>query len=298
MSHYQFYVLQKGVQTAIHVLGLLILIGYTGMLSLGSAALLATGAYTYGILSVKLGLSPWLCAVAAVVFTTVVGTALAFPSFRLAGPFLVVTTVGFGEIVRILILNLEPVTGGAYGLAGFQNLLPTNMWVYHLMLVVLLLVAIGTERLGKSRIGLALKAIRQDEIAAEVMGVNVKRAKVVAFALSAMLAGVSGVFLANLTGYMSPDSFTGAESTTFLLMVVISGMNSAVAAIVSSIILTWLPEVLRFLASSRLLVYALILLVYLRINWVPSTKAAVTDLIRKLGFGKAGASGESQVGRG
>ena len=150
---------------------------------------LATGAYTYGILSVKLGLSPWLCAVAAVVFTTVVGTALAFPSFRLAGPFLVVTTVGFGEIVRILILNLEPVTGGAYGLAGFQNLLPTNMWVYHLMLVVLLLVAIGTERLGKSRIGLALKAIRQDEIAAEVMGVNVKRAKVVAFALSAMLAG-------------------------------------------------------------------------------------------------------------
>jgi branched-chain amino acid transport system permease protein len=291
-SQYEFYVVERGVQNAIHVLGLLILIGYSGMLSLGSAALLATGAYTYGILLVKLGLSPWLGAVLAVAFTTALGTGLALPAFRLAGPFLVVTTVGFGEIVRILLLNLEPVTGGAYGLSGFANLLPDPTGVYYLMVVVLFLVAVATERIGKSRLGLALKALREDEVAAQVMGVDVRRAKMVAFALSAMLAGLSGVFLANLTGYLSPDSFTSAESATYLLMVVMGGMQSVVGALISSLVITSLPEVLRFLSSSRLLVYSLVLLVYLRLNWVRSRRlftwsgARMPRVLRGTGKGK------------
>jgi branched-chain amino acid transport system permease protein len=282
-SQYEFYVVERGVQNAIHVLGLLILIGYSGMLSLGSAALLATGAYTYGILLVKLGLSPLLGAVLAVAFTTAVGTGLALPAFRLAGPFLVVTTVGFGEIVRILLLNLEPVTGGAYGLAGFANLLPDPNAVYYLMVVVLFLVAVATERIGRSRLGLALKALREDEVAAQVMGVDVRRAKMVAFALSAMLAGLSGVFLANLTGYLSPDSFTSAESATYLLMVVMGGMQSVVGAVISSLVITSLPEVLRFLSSSRLLVYSLVLLVYLRLNWVRTRSLSTWSGARMLG---------------
>ena len=291
-SQYEFYVVERGVQNAIHVLGLLILIGYSGMLSLGSAALLATGAYTYGILLVKLGLSPWLGAVLAVAFTTALGTGLALPAFRLSGPFLVVTTVGFGEIVRILLLNLEPVTGGAYGLSGFANLLPDPTGVYYLMVVVLFLVAVATERIGKSRLGLALKALREDEVAAQVMGVDVRRAKMVAFALSAMLAGLSGVFLANLTGYLSPDSFTSAESATYLLMVVMGGMQSVVGALISSLVITSLPEVLRFLSSSRLLVYSLVLLVYLRLNWVRSRRlftwsgARMPRVLRGTGKGK------------
>ena len=159
----------------------------------------------------------------------------------------------------------------------------------------------GNGTFRESRIGLALKATRQDEVAAEVMGVNVKRAKMVAFALSAMLAGLSGVFLANLAGYLSPDSFTAAESSTYLLMVVMGGMNSAIGVIISSIVVTWLPEVLRFLSSSRLLVYSLVLLVYLRINYVPSTRAIVVDIRRKLRIGSAvnkaeGPSGKSRGG--
>lgn len=269
-SQYEFYVVQRGVQNAIHVLGLLILIGYSGMLSLGSAALLATGAYTYAVLLVRLSLPPWIGAILSVAFTTLVGTGLALPAFRLAGPFLVVTTVGFGEIVRILILNLEPLTGGAYGIYGFSSLLPDSLWVYYLMVASLFLVSVGTERISRSRLGLALRALKEDEVAAEVMGVNVRRAKLVAFALSAMLAGLSGVFLANLTGYLSPDSFTSAESATYLLMVVMGGMHSVVGAVLSSLFITSLPEVLRFLSSSRLLVYSLVLLVYLRMNWVKS----------------------------
>lgn len=283
-SQYEFYIVQRGVQNAIHVLGLLILIGYSGMLSLGSAALLATGAYTYGILLVKVGLSPWLGAALAVAFTTLIGTGLALPAFRLAGPFLVVTTVGFGEIVRILILNMEPITGGAYGLAGFAKLLPNQRWVYYLMVAVLFLIAVAVRRIGESRLGLALKSLREDEVAAEVMGVDVRRAKMVSFALSAMLAGLSGVFLANLTGYLSPDSFTAAESASYLLMVVMGGMQSVVGAIVSSIIITSLPEVLRFLSSSRLLVYSLVLLVYLRLNWVKTGRGSLAGLVKTLGF--------------
>ncbi|HOY89977.1 MAG TPA: branched-chain amino acid ABC transporter permease, partial [Bacillota bacterium] len=122
------------------------------------------------------------------------------------------------------------------------------------------------------------------EVAAEVMGVDVRRAKMVSFALSAMLAGLSGVFLANLTGYLSPDSFTAAESASYLLMVVMGGMQSVTGAIVSSIVITSLPEVLRFLSSSRLLVYSLVLLVYLRLNWVRTGKGSLAGLMKTLGF--------------
>jgi branched-chain amino acid transport system permease protein len=279
-SQYGFYVLQRGVQNAIHVLGLLILIGYSGMLSLGSAALIATGAYTYAILLTRLGMNCWLGFALAVVFTTVFGTSLALPSFRLAGPFLVVTTVGFGEIVRIVLLNMEKLTGGAYGLSGYATLLPDQKKVYYLMVVTLILVALATHRIGFSRLGLALKALKVDQMAAEVMGVDIRKAKIVSFALSAMLAGISGVFLANLTGYISPDMFTSAESTTYLLMVVMGGMSSVVGTIISSIIVTVLPELLRFLSSSRLLVYSLVLLIYLRtkyvrIPWIPDSLANV-----------------------
>jgi branched-chain amino acid transport system permease protein len=136
------------------------------------------------------------------------------------------------------------------------------------MVVVLILLAIVTERIGRSRLGLAMKAVKEDEVAAEVMGVNVRRVKLVSNALTAALAGLSGVFLASLTGYLNPDSFTSNESTSYLLMVVMGGMSNVVGSILSSLFLTVLPEVLRFLAESRLLVYSLILLVYLRLYHV------------------------------
>lgn len=292
-TQYEFYVVERGVQNAIHVLGLLILTGYGGMLSLGSAGLLATGAYAYAVLITKLPLSPWLGAALAVAFTTLVGAGLAVPSFRLSGPFLTVTTVGFGEIVRILALNLQALTGGAYGISGYAPLLSSQRWVYYLMVVCLALVAVGVQRIEKSQLGLALKAIREDEVAAEAMGVHVKRVKMLAFVLSAMLAGLSGVFLANLTGYLSPDCFTSAESSAYLLMVVMSGMQSTVGAILCSLLLTSLPEVLRFMANSRLLVYSLVLLVYLRVKWVKGRRSR-SGRQRKtltLGVGAGGAEG-------
>lgn len=267
LSQYGLYVLQRGMQTSIVVLGLVMLTGFSGMLSLASAALMAVGGYSYYILLKYIAISPWLAVILSIVITVVIGTLLAFPSFRLSGAFLTVTTIGFAEIIRILILNLEPITGGAYGTSDFPRFVANTSHLQILMTITIVFLAIAVRRIGDSRIGLAFKAIRQDLIAAEVMGVDVKRAKTVVYALYSLFAGISGVFFATLTGYLSPDSFTTAESITPLLMVVM-GMNSPVGAILSALGLTWLPEVLRFLLTSRLMVFSLILLVYIRLSSV------------------------------
>jgi branched-chain amino acid transport system permease protein len=260
---YQFYILERGLQNVLVVLSLVILLGYTGQLSLGQAGLVAVGAYTYGILCVNFGLSPWLGLIAAPLATGLVGLILGFPSFKLTGPFLVVNTIAFSEIVRILILNNEKLTGGPFGL----NRIPTifdGLKLYYFMLVVAFLAAIGTLRLSRSYIGLAFKAIREDEIAAESMGVHVRNFKLLAFIISAVLAGISGVFFANMSGYLNPDSFTFNESSTYLLMVVLGGMSNVGGGILSSFAVTSLPEALRFMVRSRMVVYSIILLLMVR----------------------------------
>ena len=265
---YQFYVLERGLQNLLVVLSLVILLGYAGQLSLGQAGLVAVGAYTYGILCVNYGLSPWLGLAAAPLATGLIGLLLGFPSFKLKGPFLVVNTIAFSEIVRIVILNNERITGGPFGL----NRIPTiasGLPLYYFMLVVGFLAAMATLRLSRSSIGLALKAIREDEVAAEAMGVHVRNYKLLAFVISSVLAGLSGVFFANMAGYLNPDSFTINESSTYVLMVVLGGMDSVAGGIVSSLAVTSLPEALRFMARSRMVVYSLILLLVLRYsNWL------------------------------
>ena len=260
---YQFYILERGMQNMLVVLSLVILLGYTGQLSLGQSGLVAVGAYTYGILGVNYGISPWLALLAAPIVTGLIGVVLGFPSFKLTGPFLVVNTLAFAEIVRLLILNAEKFTGGPYGL----NRIPTiadGVWLYYVMLVVAFLAAVGTLRLSRSHIGLALKAIREDEVAAAAMGVHVRNYKLLAFVISAVLAGLSGVFFANMAGYLNPDSFTLSESSTYLLMVVLGGMDNVTGGLLSSLAVTSLPEVLRFMVRSRMVVYSVILLLMLR----------------------------------
>ncbi len=260
---YQFYILERGMQNALVVLSLVILLGYTGQLSLGQAGLVAVGAYAYGILGVNYGFSPWLALVIAPVVTGIVGIVLGFPSFKLTGPFLVVNTLAFAEIVRILILNSEKLTGGPFGLNRIPTI-ATGFALYYVMLVAGFLAGIGTLRLSRSHIGLALKAIREDEVTAAAMGVNVRSYKLLAFVISAVLAGLSGVFFANMAGYLNPDSFTLNESATYLLMVVLGGMDNVTGGLVSSLAVTSLPEVLRFMERSRMVVYSIILLLMLR----------------------------------
>ena len=260
---YQFYIIERGLQNALAVLSLVVLLGYTGQLSLGQSGLVAVGAYAYGILCVNYGLSPWLSLVAAPLVAGLVGLVLGVPSFKLTGPFLAVSTIAFSEIVRILILNTEKFTGGPFGLNKIPAILG-GFSLYYFMLVTSYLMAVGTLRLSRSHIGLAFKAIREDEITAEVMGVNVRGVKLLAFVISSVLAGLSGVFFANMAGYLNPDSFTFNESSTYLLMVVLGGVGNVVGGVLSAFAVTSLPEALRFMERGRMVVYAIILLLVLR----------------------------------
>ncbi|MDI6600762.1 MAG: branched-chain amino acid ABC transporter permease [Thermoanaerobacteraceae bacterium] len=261
---YQFYIIERGLQNAIIVISLVILLGYTGQLSLGHAGLLATGAYTYGILVVSYNVNPWIAFLIAPIFTALIGALLGIPSFKLTGPFLVVTTIALGEIVRILILNWEKLTGGPYGLTGITSIISNSKLMFYLILIIVYFISVATSRLSVSKIGLAFKAIKEDEVAAEVMGVDVKRYKLLAFTISSFLAGLSGAIFASLTGYLNPDSFTFADSATFLLMTVLGGMSSVPGAILSSLAVTALPEILRFMARSRMVIYSLVLLLIIR----------------------------------
>lgn len=282
LPNYQFYIVERGMQNALVVLSLVILLGFTGQLSLGHAGLVAVGAYFYAITVKNYGFSPWISLILAPVVTGLVGMLLAIPSFKLRGPFLVVNTIAFGEIVRILILNAVDFTGGPFGLKGIK-LLFSGVYLYYFMLVVVLIFAIVTLRINKSHIGLAFKAIRDDEVAAEIIGVDVKKYKLLSFVISSIFAGVSGVFFANLTGYLNPDSFTFEISSTYLLMVVMGGMTSTTGGFLSALLVTALPEVLRFLADYRMVIYGLILLIYIRFYKVLDIK----KIFSKLNFKKS-----------
>lgn len=262
MSDYHFYIVERGLQNSLVTLSLVILLGFTGQLSLGHAGLVAIGAYTYGIMTVNWGLNPWLALLTAPILAGLIGVILGIPSFKLRGPFLVVITIAFGEIIRLLILNAK-ITGGPFGLRGIKPMLG-KVELYYFMLLIVSVVTLLTIRLKNSFVGLALQSIRDDEVVAEIMGVNIRKYKLIAFVLSASLAGLAGVFFANLTGYLNPDTFTFDMSATFLLMVVMGGMTSPTGAILSSIAVTGLPEFLRFLQRSRLVFYGLILFLYIR----------------------------------
>jgi branched-chain amino acid transport system permease protein len=263
LPSYQFYMIERGMQNALVVLSLVILLGYTGQLSLGHAGLVAVGAYSYGIMCTILGLPPVVALIISPVLTAIVGVILGFPSFKLKGPFLVVITIAFGEIVRILVLNAVDITGGPYGMKGYPVLF-SDTAMHYFMLILVFLATFGANRLSNSYIGLAFKAIREDEVAAELMGVNVRKFKLLSFVISAFLAGLSGVLFANLTGYLNPDSFASDTSAAYLLMVVIGGMTSPVGAVLSALLVTALPELLRFLQDWRMIIYGLILFIYVR----------------------------------
>jgi branched-chain amino acid transport system permease protein len=247
---------------------------------------------------VNYGLSPWIGLLVAPIAAGLIGVVLGVPSFKLTGPFLVVNTIAFSEIVRILILNNEKLTGGPFGLNGVPTIF-SGLRLYYFMLLVAFLATVGTLRLSRSHIGLALKAIREDEVAAAAMGVHVRNFKLLAFVISAVLAGLSGVFFANMAGYLNPDSFTFNESSTYLLMVVLGGMNNVAGGILSSLAVTSLPEFLRFMARSRMVVYSIILLVILRYYKVlefENLKRLVRRLRRLPSSPAAGQGGDSGPG--
>ncbi|MEW6244373.1 MAG: branched-chain amino acid ABC transporter permease [Bacillota bacterium] len=248
---------------AILTLSLNILTGFTGQFSVGHAAFYGIGAYTSSLLAVKAGAPVWLGFLAAPVVAAIFGILLGLPTLRLRGFYLGVVTLGFGEIMYQVFVNWISLTNGPKGLTGVPAprigsiVLDTYGSYYFLSITLLVLTIVIAYRLLYSRVGRALMAIRENETAAEATGINSTYYKVMAFCISASLAGMAGALYAHEIMFVSPESFVNAESVSILSMMVVGGIGSIPGSVVGAITLTLVPEYLRSFGDLRLVVYGL-----------------------------------------
>jgi branched-chain amino acid transport system permease protein len=248
--------------------------GFTGQFSIGHAGFMAVGAYTSAMISIHLGV-PWVAAMvrlglpvpvaqgAALLVallgggaaSAIAGYLVGLPSLRLRGDYLAIVTLGFGEIIRVVITNVDAL-GAARGLADIPHW-SSLFWV-GLGVVCVILVSLN---IGRSTHGRALFAIRDDEVAAEALGVDTTRYKVLAFVLGSFFAGIAGGLFAHDQTYLNPSTFQFIKSIEVIAMVVLGGLGSVTGSVVAAVILTVLPEVLRPIRDLRMVIYSLMLIV-------------------------------------
>jgi len=263
--------------------GLNIVVGLAGLLDLGYVAFYAVGAYSYTLLAIHFDLSFWACLPLAGAMAALFGVLLGFPVLRLRGDYLAIVTLGFGEMVRIILINWSTLTGGSEGIAGIPG--PTFfglrftanpasgetafhqflgipfgsihklIFLYYIILILALLTHLFSERIRRLPVGRAWEALREDEIASRSLGLNPVLVKLSAFGLGAMFAGFAGAFFATRQGFINPSSFTFIESAIILAIVVLGGMGSQVGVICAAIVLILLPELAREFAEFRMLLF-------------------------------------------
>jgi branched-chain amino acid transport system permease protein len=268
------YVVDVGLTIATYSilgLGLNIVVGYAGLLDLGYAAFFAIGAYTTALLETLLHFSFWETLPFSLAFAGASGIVIGYPTLRLRSDYLAIVTLGFGEITRIVATNLS-ITGGPNGIYGIE---PPNLFgyeisspraVYELGIALLVVVLVFAIRLGKSRLGRAWTSIREDEAAAEAVGVPTLRVKLLAYVMGALIGGLAGSLFAARFGTIDPTAFTYLQSVTILIVVVLGGRGSIPGVILGAVIVAGLPEMLRFLNLWRIFAFAigLVILMLLR----------------------------------
>ncbi|WHZ12314.1 MAG: ABC transporter, permease protein 2 (cluster 4, leucine/isoleucine/valine/benzoate) [Burkholderiaceae bacterium] len=225
-----------------------------GMLSIANAAFMAIGAYAAALLTMNFGWSFPVVLAAGMIAPALMAFLIGKPTLRLSGVYLAMATLAFGEVVRIVLLNADSITGGALGLNGIPQL--TQWWHVALALVVVLLLL---WRMRVSRIGRAFEAIREDETAAGLMGINVDGYKMLAFVLGAAIAGLAGALNAHLTFFIGPGEYGFDRAVEILTMAILGGIGSLTGPVLGAVILTVLPELLRALQHFRLVFNGLIL---------------------------------------
>lgn len=262
-------------------LSLNIVLGITGQLSLGHAAFMGIGAYISGILSLKFGIPIYFSIFISGFVAMIFGFLIGLPTLRLKGDYLAIATLGFGEIVRVIIENIDYL-GGARGLYGIPR--QTNL-VFSLIMVFV--VTIFMVNICKSSFGRSLMSVREDELAAQSMGVNVTSSKIKAFMIGAFFAGVAGAMFANQVSFINPSNFTFLKSVDIVSYVVLGGMGSITGSFIGSIVLTVLPELLSSLIKFRNIIIPIILigLMLFRRQGIMG-RFELSDLIMKIKNGK------------
>ena len=265
--------------------GLNIVVGLAGLLDLGYVAFYAVGAYSYALLSTQWGLSFWAVLPVAGMMAALFGIMLGFPVLRLRGDYLAIVTLGFGEIIRLVILNWVDLTNGPAGIgsipgptffgAVFAETAPAGkqtfaemmgipfsgnqrlIFLYYIILGLALVTNFFTQRIRRLPVGRAWEALREDETACRALGINPTNTKLTAFAIGAMFAGFAGSFFAAKQRFISPESFVFIESAIILAIVVLGGMGSQIGVVLASVLLIGLPEWFRDLGSYRMLAFGL-----------------------------------------
>lgn len=281
------YYLDIGILVLTYVMlgwGLNIVVGLAGLLDLGYVAFYAVGAYSYALIAAHFGWSFWVCLPLAGLFAAFFGVILGFPVLRLRGDYLAIVTLGFGEIVRVVLLNWYQFTGGPDGLSRIPRPdffgLPFKrsssegetfhqffgldyssihriIFLYYLIFILALITNAFTLRIRKLPVGRAWEALREDEIACRSLGLNPTNTKLTAFAIGAMFGGFAGAFFATRQGFISPESFTFIESAVILAIVVLGGMGSQIGVVIAAAVLIGGTEMFRGLEEFRMLAFGM-----------------------------------------
>ena len=317
------YVVDTATTVLIYVMlgwGLNVVVGLAGLLDLGYVAFYAVGAYSYALLSTQFGWSFWEALPVSGAMAATFGILLGYPILRLRGDYLAIVTLGFGEIIRIILVNWTEFSNGPNGISsiprpsffgleftrsapeggqtfsGFFGLEFSPMhrliFLYYLILVLALLTHAFVSRLRKLPVGRAWEALREDEIACKAMGMNTTNIKLSAFAIGAMLGGFAGVFFAARQGFISPESFTFTESAIILAIVVLGGMGSQMGVVLAATLLVLIPEFGRNFAEYRMLLFGLAMVLIM--VWRPGGLLAHREpTVRLNALGKAAATQEA-----
>ncbi|MDR2521854.1 MAG: branched-chain amino acid ABC transporter permease [Spirochaetaceae bacterium] len=257
---YSAQIITVAAVNALLAISVNVITGFAGQLSLGQAGFMAIGAYTCIFLSLDAHLPLPVCAIAAGLAAAACALLVGFPCLKLSGDYLAIATLGFGEIIRVVLTNLRAVTGGANG-RQFTTALAVNPALsFTVATLSLILAAALFQNFNRSTYGRAIQAVREDEIAANSSGINTFRYKMAAFVCAGFIAGVGGSLYAMVVGFVKPDLASFTKSIDYLIFAVLGGMGSLTGSVIASYVLTILPEALRFLNDYRLLFYPVILI--------------------------------------
>ena len=249
--------------SVVSVCGIYVLTGLTGMFSLGQASFMAIGAYISGVLVVRLNMPFWPATIIAVLVSIMIGFIVGLPTVRLRRDYISLVTLGFGEAITALLNQSVQITGGAMGFSGIPQKTNFALVIISVIISITLVAFLKISKYGRQRI-----ALKSDELAAKAMGIDVPKMKMIAFLLSVGLTAYSGVLYAFYTTYVDPSMFGWRKSAEWVIMVFFGGVNSLTGSIIATLLLSALPEMLRFASEYRMFFYSV--LVLLIINFKPS----------------------------
>ncbi|WHH61742.1 branched-chain amino acid ABC transporter permease [Petroclostridium sp. X23] len=249
-------------------MGLNFITGLTGQMNLGTAGIMALGAYTAALMSTNLHAPAWICFVLSIVMGWLIGLGLGYPSLRLKGVYLALTTIGFSEITRLVLTNWVDLTGGTMGVQNIPAItvfgyeLDSSFKIYYLYLLVVIVLVFTSQRIVKSKWGRVFKAIRDNVEAVEACGIDIASIKIKAFTLATIFGCLGGAMYTYMMRYVNPTTFIPDLSANYLVMMMLGGIGSVAGNIIGAVIITLLPEFLRFMQSYYWLVFSIITLIF------------------------------------